>query len=153
VPKHFRHQSPAPSGAQDTITIHRNFPSVSSTVNPRCGERHGEEPLWGVAWGGASTITHCHTGNCFAPPEVKLLRHQIHMIFTLVREFILLWNSRRPPVLVTCNPAQLNLLPHKKGMAGGREMPRDLRQQQQHLRPHPSPASCFPLARSEPCAP
>lgn len=54
------------------------------------------------------------------------------MIFTLVSKFTLLWNSSWPPVLVTRNPAQLNLLPHKKGM-GRRDTPRDLHQQKQNL--------------------
>lgn len=103
--------------------------------------------------GAASTVTWCHTGNCFAPPKIKLLGHHIHMIFTLVSEFTLLWNSSWPPVLVTHNPAQLNLLPHKKRTGGGRDVPRALRQQKQNLWPHPLPTSRFPRVCNEPCAP
>lgn len=73
----------------------------------------------------------------FCSTQSRTPKHQTHMIFTPVSKMTLLWISGQPPVLVTCTLPQLNLLSHKKGMEGGRDMPVDLCQQKLNLWPHP----------------
>lgn len=122
--EHFWHQ-PDPSGAQDVITTPRNLPSISSTVSACYREQQGEESL--LSLGGTQEIVLLHPS--------KTPKHQTHVIFTAVSKMTLLWISSQPPVLVTCTLPQLNLLSHKKGMKGGRDMPIDLCQQKLNLWP------------------